>query len=147
MSWFTSIIEGGVDKVIDSVASGLDSLFTSDDERLKAKNLLEQIRNQMKTTLINALTQNQKLKADVIIAEIKGESFIQRNWRPITMLLFAYIIANEYVIAPYVEVLFSVDLKPKALAPEMWDLLKLGMGGYIGALGIKKVVETTKWSK
>lgn len=147
MNWFTDIVSGGVDKVIDSVADGLDNLFTSDDERLKAANMLEKIRSQMKTTIIQALATNQKLKSDVIISEIQGESFIQRNWRPITMLLFAYIIANEYIIAPYIEVLFSVDLKPKALDPEMWALLKLGMGGYIGALGIKKVVDGTKWAK
>ena len=147
MSWFTDIVSGGVDKVVDSVAGGLDNLFTSDDERLKAQNMLEQIRSQMKTTIIQALTANQKLKANVIIEEIRGESFIQRNWIPMTILLFAYIIANEYIIAPYVEVLFNVNLKPKALDPEMWALLKLGMGGYIGALGVKKVVDGTKWAK
>ena len=147
MNWFTDIVSGGVDKVIDSVGDGLDKLFTSDEEKLKAQNMLEQIRSKMKTTIIQSLATNQKLKADVIMEEIKGESFIQRNWRPITMLLFAYIIANEYIIAPYIEVLFNVNLKPKALDPEMWSLLKLGMGGYIGALGVKKVVDGTKWAK
>ena len=145
--WFKNIIEGGINKVIDSASKGLDSLFTSDEERLKAQALLEQIRTQLTSKLIDSFTEALKVKRDIIIAEIKGESWVQRNWRPVTMLLFAYIIANEYVIAPYVEVLLNVDLKPKPLDPRMWDLLTLGMGGYVSALGVKKVVEATKWGK
>jgi len=147
MSWFSDLVSGGVDKVVDSVADGLDNLFTSDDERLKAKNMLEQIRNSLKSQLIQSFTATIQAKKDIIVAEIQGESWLQRNWRPMTMLIFAYIIANEYIIAPYVGVMFSVDLKPKAIDPEMWNLLKLGVGGYISALGVKKVVESSKWSK
>ncbi len=147
MSWFRGIIESGVDKVVDSVADGLDNLFTSDEERMKVQAILDQIRVSLKSELIQAFIKVSKFKADIIIAETKGESWLQRNWRPATMMLFAYIIANEYVIAPYVEVLFNVDLKPKVLDPRMWDLLALGMGGYISALGIKKVVDSSKWSK
>ena len=43
MNW-ASIFSGGVDKIVDSVANGIDELFTSDEERLKAKNMLEQIK-------------------------------------------------------------------------------------------------------
>jgi len=147
VSWFGDVITSGVDKVVDSVTDGLDKLFTSDEERLKAKNVLEQIRNSLKAELIQAFTAAIAAKRDIIVAEIQGESWIQRNWRPLTMLIFAYIIANEYIIAPYVEVLLNVDLRPKKIDPEMWNLLKLGIGGYISALGVKRVVESTKWSK
>lgn len=147
MSWFEKIITSGVEKVIDSAASGLDKLFTSDEERLKVQVILDKVKAELITNLVSAFTRVLKLQSDIIIAEIKGESWIQRNWRPITMLLFAYIIANEYVIAPYVQVMFNVDLKPKAIDPEMWGLLKLGMGGYVSALGIKKMLESTKWAK
>ena len=30
MSWFSSILSGGVDKIVDSVAGGIDELFTSE---------------------------------------------------------------------------------------------------------------------
>jgi len=43
VNW-ASIFSGGVDKIVDSVANGIDELFTSDEERLKAKNMLEQIK-------------------------------------------------------------------------------------------------------
>ena len=145
--WFEKLITGGVDKVIDSATKGLDKLFTSDEERLKAEVLLNQIKAELTTTLITSFTKVIKMQSDIIISEMKGESWLQRNWRPATMMLFAYIIANEYVIAPYVQVMFNVDLNPLPLDPRMWDLLALGMGGYVSALGVKKVVEATKWGK
>lgn len=147
MSWFTNVIESGVDKVVDSVANGLDNLFTSDEERLKAQNMLEQIRNGMKSELIQAFTKITKMQGDIIVAETNGESWLQRNWRPALMALFGFIIANEYVVQPYVQIMFDVTIPVKPITQDMWDLLKLGVGGYISALGVKKVVESSKWSK
>jgi len=143
MSWFTSIIEGGVDKVVDSVGNGLDKLFTSDDERLKAQNLLEQIRNQLKTTLIQAFTEVIQARKEVIIAEMGG-NWLQRSWRPILMLMFGFIIANEYIISPYVQALFDTVLPVHPISPDMWAVLKLGIGGYIGGRSIEKAVSLWK---
>ena len=47
MSW-TDIFTGGVDKIVDSVAGGIDELFTSDDERLAARNVLARIKAESK---------------------------------------------------------------------------------------------------
>ena len=43
-TWFT----GSVDKIVDSVADGIDELFTSDHERLAARNVLEKIKSESK---------------------------------------------------------------------------------------------------
>ena len=48
MSWFSTMFTGGVDKIVDSVAGGIDELFTSDDERLAARNVLEKIKSESK---------------------------------------------------------------------------------------------------
>ena len=143
MSWFSDIISGGVDKVIDSVGNAADKLFTSDDERLKAKNMLEQIRNQLKSQLIASFIAVINAKKDIIIAEMGG-NWLQRSWRPILMLLFGFIIANEYVISPYIQALFSVTLPVKPITPDMWAVLKLGIGGYIGGRSIEKAVALWK---
>ena len=143
MSWFSSIIEGGVDKVVDSVGNSIDKIFTSDDERLRAKNMLEQIRNELKTTLINAMSEVIQAKKDIIITEMGGSN-LQRNWRPILMLLFGFIIANEYIISPYVQVLFDTTLPVKPITEDMWAVLKLGIGGYISGRSIEKAVQLWK---
>ena len=43
MSWFTSILSGGVDKIVDSVGTAVDKIVTSDEERLILKNELAKI--------------------------------------------------------------------------------------------------------
>jgi hypothetical protein len=77
--------------------------------------------------------------AGVIAAEAGGESWLQRNWRPLLMCVFGLIVFNNYVLAPYLEALvsFSVTL---AIPPAMWDLLKLGIGGYIVGRSAEKAV-------
>jgi len=143
MSWFSGLIETGVDKVVDSVGNTIDKIFTSDDERLNAKNLLEQVRNELKTTLIKAMSEVIQAKKDVIITEMGGSS-LQRNWRPMLMLLFGFIIANEYIISPYIQVLFDVVLPVKPITEDMWAVLKLGIGGYISGRSIEKAVQLWK---
>jgi len=49
------------------------------------------------------------------------------------MLTFTYIIAHNYVIAP----LFHVTSVP--IPVDMWDLLKIGMGGYIVGRSAEKI--------
>ncbi len=50
------------------------------------------------------------------------------------MLTFTYVVAHNYIIAP----LFS--LTPPRSPPDMWELLKLGVGGYITGARVEKSV-------
>ena|GEM_PF-5206677 len=43
MSWFTNILSGGVDKIVDSVGTAVDSIVTNDEERLILRNELAKI--------------------------------------------------------------------------------------------------------
>lgn len=144
MSFITDIFSSGASKVIDSVSKGLDSLFTSDEERLKAKNVLQQAMNEFNITAQEQVNQQMKMQVDVIKAEANGESFLQRNWRPITMLTFVFIIANTYIVAPYLSLLFSKELITPELTPDMWGLLKLGLGGYVLGRSTEKIVKHFK---
>ncbi|MHA1920789.1 MAG: 3TM-type holin, partial [Promethearchaeota archaeon] len=59
-------------------------------------------------------------KSAIIIAEAKGQSWIQRNWRPITMLTFLVLIICD-----------CFGLLTFRLSNEAWGLLKIGLSGYI----------------
>lgn len=74
----------------------------------------------------------------VIVAEAKSESWLARNWRPITMLTFVFMIANNYVIMPYMQ-LFGVPAVQLEIHPDMWGLIKLGLSGYIVGRTVEKV--------
>jgi hypothetical protein len=77
--------------------------------------------------------------ASVIRAEAEGESWLQRNWRPLLMCVFGAIVANNYVVAPYMQALFSVSVE-LAVPEPMWELLKLGVGGYILGRSSEKAI-------
>tara|TARA_R110001632_G_C11346616_1_gene417996 strand:+ start:1009 stop:1401 length:393 start_codon:yes stop_codon:yes gene_type:complete len=117
LDWFS----GGVVKEIGKV---LDNLFTTDEERLKAKNEVFRVLREKELEL-------QKMQTEIIIAEAQG-NWLQRSWRPILMLAFGFIVIYVKFIAP----LF--DLKIPELENEFWNLLQLGIGGYvIGRTGEK----------
>jgi hypothetical protein len=67
-------------------------------------------------------------KTAIITAEATGQSWMQRNWRPITMLTFLALV-----------VLNSFGLLVTPLANEAWTLLQIGLGGYVAGRSAEKM--------
>jgi len=80
----------------------------------------------------------------IITAEAKSEHFLVAAWRPITMLTFVFIIANNYIIYPYLS-LFWETAPALAIPPDMWALLKIGLGGYVAGRSGEKIMK--HWSE
>ncbi len=124
IDWF-----GG--SVVKDLMSGLDKLFTSKEEKIIAENAIKQI-------LIQKQLELQKMQTEIIVTEAKG-NWLQRSWRPILMLAFGFIVIYVKFIAP----LF--DLRIPELENEFWNLLQLGIGGYvIGRTGEKMMNSYTQ---
>lgn len=64
----------------------------------------------------------------IIKAEAQGNSWMQRNWRPITMLTFLALVVCD-----------SFGWLPNRLAPEAWVLLQIGLGGYVAGRSLEKL--------
>lgn len=84
-------------------------------------------------------------QVQVIVAEAQGKG-LASQWRPLLMLCFTFIIVNNYAIAPYLQAMFGWHVA-LPLPPEMWDLLKLGIGGYVVGRSAEKVATTYIQSK
>ena len=80
---------------------------------------------------------------NVIVAEAKSEHWITSAWRPITMLVFVAIVANNYILYPYIS-LFWHSAPILDIPPQLWDLLKIGIGGYVVGRTVEKSVKTFK---
>ena len=114
----------------------LDKILPDTNAREEAKENLAKM----------AMTQEgEELKGqfDVIAAEAKSEHWIVAAWRPITMLTFVVIIANNYILAPYIALFFDTDVT-LTLPPDLWDLLKIGLGGYVVGRSTEKVAKLVK---
>ena len=68
-------------------------------------------------------------QSSVITAEAQGNSWIQRSWRPITMLTFLALVVCD-----------SFSWLPSKLAPQAWSLLQIGLGGYTVGRTVEKVM-------
>mgnify|MGYP006302137855 CR=1 FL=1 len=128
----TEILTGAVKPVTDLV----DNLHTSEKEKAEIKKSIFEMKNNLMTQLI-------KSKGEIIKAEAESEHFLTATWRPITALVFVAIIANNYIIAPYMEVFMRTKIILK-IPPQMWDLLKIMIGGYVVGRSAEKGVRVWK---
>lgn len=90
----------------------------------------------LKADITMALMDAQK---DVIIAEAGG-GWLQRNWRPVMMMVFIWIIFSNYVLVQYLAAL-GVVVPMLEIPPGMWNLLTVGLGGYVGGRSFEKVAK------
>lgn len=115
-------------EITKTVGETIDGLSTSDDEKAAAK---EKLTNTVMTHLVTAL----QAQASVITTEAQG-NWLQRSWRPILMLAFGFIIIYRYFLSQVLS-LPAVDLPI-----DFWELLNIGIGGYVVGRSVEKVADT-----
>ena len=123
--------------ILQALSGLIPSIGESITKFIKDKDLAEQLAHDIESKLVNLQSDVVQAKASIIIAEAGGESWIQRSWRPLTMLIFVSIIANNYIIVPYA-VSFGLAVPMLDIPPGMWGLLTVGIGGYIGGRTYEK---------
>lgn len=87
--------------------------------------------NELQIAVMSQGTELQKAASSVILAEAQG-GWLQRNWRPITMMIFVTLIVCRWFgfVAP--------NLAPAEYI-KLWDIVEFGLGGYV----VGRSVETT----
>ena len=116
-------------KGLGSLALSIRSAITGSMTPEQKSQVLVQL-SQLEAQAEQAEIAYREAQAQVIIAEAQGQSWLQRNWRPILMLTIVFIVANNYVIAPYIS-LFGYKSLALELPETMWNLMNIGVGGYI----------------
>lgn len=108
------------------------------DKAVPDKDLAAKIKQDIDKQILECDISALQEQASVIKTEAGGESFLQRNWRPIVMLMFAYIVFNNFILAPYIKCFYNAF--PILPVPDnLWDLLKLGIGGYVVGRSAEKI--------
>ena len=125
-----------LDSVFNFGSNLLDKFFPDKDEANKAKLALMQMKE-------NGELAELQTSAGIVTAEANSEHWLAANWRPITMLTFVFIIANNYIIYPYLS-LFFAEAPILEIPPDMWELLKIGLGGYVVSRGVEKSIKNYK---
>ena len=124
--------------LVGTVFGGIDNLSTTEKEKLALKAQI--MAAQQKATIRMAEIESAIIseQSAIIQAEATGHSWLQRNWRPLVMLEFAFIIGWNYIAVPI------AGVPAATLDPEMWVLMKIGMGGYVFGRSVEKTAKIWK---
>lgn len=115
------------------------------DRAVPDKAQAEELRAKLTLELLSSANTELQGAVDIIKAEAGGESWLQRNWRPILMLTIVAIVANNYLVAPYLNAMLGAGAVPVLDLPErLWNLMTLGVGGYVGGRTVEKVAAIWK---
>ncbi len=125
-----------IGSLIKPVTGLIDSLVTTEDEKIRLHNELAKIHVGFLQTIVGYEEKMLEQKASIVRAEAEGQSWLQRNWRPLTMMVFTVIVAWNYIIAP----IAGLDMLP--MPDQLWDLLQIGIGGYIAGRSLEKIAPT-----
>lgn len=127
------LLSAPLDGLLRSISDVIDKVHTSADEKLAAQRELVQIERTFHVRMAELDVEWARTQADVVKSEVASQSWMARNWRPLTMLTFTYIVAHNFILAPLFGLITLV------IPPDLWDLLKLGMGGYVAGRTIEKI--------
>lgn len=147
MSFITALLGEGVEGLLKgagTLAKDIRTAITGEATlSSEARALLDTKLVELDATLAQLKVKTDELRHNIIIAETKSQSWLARNWRPILMLTIVAIIANNYVLFPYLS-LFTEKVTMLTLPDHLWALLKIGVGGYIVGRSAEQVAKTIK---
>lgn len=127
---------------VGKLAQEIKSLFTGEPTPEKQAEIRGKL-IELEGKAAEADNQTRQLQTQIIVAEATGQSWLQRNWRPMLMLSIVAIVVNNYILVPYMQ-LFGLPVTILELPEKLWNLMTLGVGGYIAGRTGEKMIETWK---
>lgn len=141
MSWFTEIVSGGVDKVVDSIGGAIDRVVTSDHERLQMQNELVKIQ-------LDAAREAQRMELE---ADAKIEDEVTKRWQadsssddPLAKKVRPFSLIYLIIVVTLLSVMdgnaWGFVVK-EAYIDLFQTLLMLVFGAYFGSRGLEKIYQ------
>ena len=132
--FLSKILGTGAKETVDAIGNAIDKIDKSDEKlemQLKYKQLLMEIEG----SYLNYENKLLESQSKIVEAEAKGDSWLQRNWRPMLMVICMFIMLNNYVLVPY----FNIPVA--TLDDHIWRLMEMGVTGYVAGRSLEKISE------
>ena len=117
----------------------LKPIFGIIDKAVPDKAEAARLKADIQTGMMDLQRQTLDASRDIIVAETQGGSWLQRNWRPMTMMIFVALIVSWWLG-------FTPDRATPELMDSLFDLIKIGMGGYVLGRSGEKIAKAIKWN-
>lgn len=108
------------------------------DRAIPDKGKADELKAELTMQLLSLSSEELKSATSIIVAEAQGGSWLQRNWRPLLMLTFAGLIVSRWLG-------LSVADIPPELELKLFEIIQVGLGGYVIGRSAEKVVK--EWRK
>jgi hypothetical protein len=119
---------GGIGAFLGIADKVLDVVFPDPTERAAAQAKIIEAHSKGQVDLAS-------FTRDIIVAEAKGESWLQRNWRPLVMIWFAGLVGAYWMG-------YTAPNLPESAIIGLLDIVQIGIGGYIVGRSTEKVVRS-----
>lgn len=113
------------------------------DKLVPDADLKRRLKSEIKGRLVDRDMAVIAARRSVVLAEIASDSWLTRSWRPILMFLLMGFLLFFGLLLPLMELALgrSLPLEPRLdrIPEPAWNLLSLGLGGYVGGRTIEKI--------
>jgi len=112
----------------------IDKIFPDPKQAADAQLALTKVLNEAQAEAFKAQAIQDQAKKDIIVAEITKQSFAS-NWRAYLMIMCSAIVGYNWVIVSLLNAFLTplgTPIVPIPVPAELWTLLTIGLGGYIG---------------
>lgn len=105
----------------------------------------KEIEREIKLALLEHTDSLEKMRGEIVLAEAKSQHWLTASWRPLLMLVAIAIIAMNYLVFPIIAIGYPAILENTLELPDqLWQLLTLGVSGYIVGRSGEKMISQWK---
>ena len=115
------------------------TLFNTIDKTIENKAEAEKIKQSIQQQLLSGQLKELEAQAQIITAEAKG-GWLQRNWRPLLMLVFAGLVVAHWFG-------FTAPNIPESVQNSLLNIVLVGVGGYVVGRSGEKIADKFKKEK
>lgn len=119
--------------IFEPAAKLIDEVHTSTDEKNAHKERLLGVQAAAMQVVFDYERQNIEGQQKIVNSEAQSEHWVVASWRPITMLTFLGLAVGD-----------TFGLFATPLRDEAWNLLQLGLGGYVVGRSGEKIAKVIK---
>ncbi|MEK7244958.1 MAG: 3TM-type holin [Pseudomonadota bacterium] len=120
--------------ILGPVIAGIFSVI---DKAIEDKDQAAAIKVKLQEMVLTGQMREIEEAAANIRAEATGDSWLQRSWRPLTMLTFVSLIVAKWLG-------FTAPGVTEAVELALFEIIKVGLGGYVIGRSVEKGIRVWK---
>lgn len=136
--------------LLDKIMPGLSDIFGQVQKKeISVEEAIQKTKQIMAQAWAEVQKETVRAQRDVIIAESQSDSWLTRNWRPLTMMVFLWDIQWYVWFQPMLEQWLGI----KGFEPQYVDvnnllnLITIGLTGYVGGRSLEKAAKNFRQNK